>query len=63
MNKLKKVRLMYGLSQKELAERSGVSLRLIQAYEQNYKDINKASVMNVLKLAAALDCGVKKILG
>jgi transcriptional regulator with XRE-family HTH domain len=54
---------MYGLSQKELAERSGVSLRLIQAYEQNYKDINKASVMNVLKLAAALDCDVKKILG
>ena len=42
---LKRIRISYGCTQAELAERSGVSLRSIQMYEQRNKDINKASTL------------------
>ena len=61
-NRLKFMREMVGMSQSALAEKSGVSLRLIQAYEQNYKDINKAQVITVLSLAEALECDVYDII-
>lgn len=51
-----------GLSQSQLAERSGVNVRLIQAYEQGQKNISKASVEKALKLADALDCGVRELI-
>lgn len=50
------------LSQSQLAEKSGVTLRVIQAYEQGYKDINKGQVVTVLALADALDCNIREIL-
>lgn len=53
---LKRRRLALGLSQRELAERSGVAVRSIQQYEQRQKDINKASFSTVIALAAALHC-------
>lgn len=59
---IKKMRKAAGLTQKELAEKSGVKLRMIQAYEQGYKDINGASVVTALNIAKALKCDVKKIL-
>ena len=40
---LKRIRKVYGFTQADLAERSGVSLRSIQMYEQRNKNINKAS--------------------
>lgn len=51
---LKRRRMVLGLSQRELAERSGVAVRSIQQYEQRQKDINKASFSTVAVLAAAL---------
>jgi transcriptional regulator with XRE-family HTH domain len=51
-----------GMSQSQLAEASGVNVRLIQAYEQGYKDINKAQVITVLQLAEALECDVYEII-
>ncbi|WP_080798672.1 helix-turn-helix domain-containing protein [Arabiibacter massiliensis] len=53
---LKMRRRKAGLSQKELAELSGVPKRTIQQYEQRQKDINKAQVEYVLMLAKALAC-------
>ena len=53
---LKRRRLALGLSQRDLAERSGVSARSIQQYEQRRKDINKASFSTVAALADALHC-------
>lgn len=53
---LKRRRVALGLSQRDLAERSGVSVRSIQQYEQRQKDINKASFSTVISLAAALHC-------
>lgn len=62
MNNLKKIRTEKGMSQSTLAEASGVSVRMIQHYEQGVRDINKAEALSVLKLADALGCEVRDIL-
>ncbi|MBR2414328.1 MAG: helix-turn-helix transcriptional regulator [Clostridia bacterium] len=54
--KLQTVRKAIGLAQKELSEKSGVTLRMIQQYEQRAKDINKAAASNLFALAKALGC-------
>ena len=61
-NRLKFMREEKRITQSYLADISGVSLRLIQAYEQGYKDINKAQVVKVLQLAEALGCDVYEII-
>lgn len=50
------------LTQKKLAERSGVSIRMIQHYEQGVKDINKAQAITLYKLAQALECTIEDLL-
>ena len=62
MNALKAMRESRGLSQSQLAEKSGVDVRMIQHYEQEQKNINHAMVTTVIKLAEALDCDIKDIL-
>ena len=62
MSNLKDTREAKKISQKELSERSGVSIRMIQHYEQCVKDINKAQAMTVYKLAESLNCAVWEIL-
>ena len=52
-----------GLTQAELAEVSGVSLRMIRAYEQNAQDLSRAESMTVLNLSKALRCSVSDLLG
>ena len=49
-------RKLCGLSQKQLADTSGITLRSIQMYEQRNKNINKARFETVLQLARALSC-------
>ena len=51
-----------GLSQKELAEKTGIPLRTIQQYEQGQKDLTHASAESVVRLAKALYCGVEDII-
>ncbi len=53
---LKRQRRLAGFTQQELSVRSGVSLRMIRAYEQNTQDISKAEASTVLNLAYALNC-------
>ena len=55
-NPLKVIRKQSRLTQKELADLSGVSLRMIQAYEQGNQDITKAEVRSVLALSRVLGC-------
>ena len=62
IKKLKIRRLEAGLSQRDLAEKSGVGIRAIQAYEQGWRNINKASAVSILALADALGCEPKEIL-
>lgn len=59
---LKRIRMVYGCTQAELAERSGVSLRSIQMYEQRNKDINKAGAASVYQIAKVLGCTVEDLL-
>ncbi len=59
---LTRLRSAAGLSQSELAERSGVNIRVIQSYEQGKRDISKAQASTVLDLAATLDCTPEELL-
>ena len=59
---LKRIRIAYGFTQAELAERSGVSLRSIQMYEQRNKNINKASADTMYSLAKALGCTMEDLI-
>jgi len=62
MTKLKQQREAAGLSQSQLAEKSGVKTRQIQGFEQRERDINKAAALTVYNLAKALGCDIEKIL-
>ena len=59
---LKALRQRSGLSQRELAEQSGVPLRTIQQYEQRQKSINKAQAEYLLMLARALCCDIEDLI-
>ena len=59
---LRRIRTAYGCTQSELAKRSGVSLRSIQMYEQRNKDINKASVETIYRLAKILGCTIEDLI-
>ena len=60
--RLQKLRKAQGLTQKELSELSGVSLRMIQLYEQRQNDINQASGQTINNLARALCCNFYEIM-
>ena len=61
-NMLKTIRKQAKLTQQRLAEISGVTLRMIQAYEQGDQDISKAEAQTVLTLARVLGCSPETIL-
>lgn len=61
-SKLHQIRKARGFTQQQLSDASGVTLRMIQLYEQKQNDINKAQVNVVLKLANALGCEVDDLL-
>lgn len=61
-SKLKFMRESKGITQAELASKSGVKLRSIQNYEQGFHDINGAKVVTVLCLAEALGCDIYDII-
>ncbi len=55
---LQTLRRLCGMTQAELAEKSGISLHTICAYERGGKDINKAQIDTLLLLARVLKCSV-----
>lgn len=61
-SKLKVMREMRELTQREVAELSGVSFRMIKDYEQGQRDINGAKLLTLLKICAALRCRLEDIL-
>ena len=61
-SKLKRLRLVAGMSQSELAKQSGVPVRTIQQYEQGQKEIDHARGETLLRLARALACSIEDIL-
>lgn len=59
---LKLLRQKAGLSQRELAEMSGVPMRTIQQYEQRQKNINKAKAEYLVMVAKVLCCTVDDLI-
>lgn len=59
---LKLLRQRAGLSQRELAEQSGVPVRTVQQYEQRQKNINKAQAEYLVILAKVLCCDVADLM-
>lgn len=62
ITKLRMFRENIGLSQSQLANESGVSLRSIQLYEQRVNDIDKAQVQTLYKLSLVLHCSIEDLL-
>lgn len=60
--RLQTQRKIYGYSQRELAEKAGISLRTLQQYEIRAKDINKAAGASLLSLAKVLGCQMEDLL-
>ena len=62
-SRLKRLRTAARLSQSELAERVGMSVRTLQHYEQGTKDIRRAAGETLLALSRALGTTIENILG
>lgn len=60
--KLFEIRKARGFTQQQLSKASGVSLRMIQLYEQKQNDISKAQATVVIRLAKALGCEVEDLI-
>lgn len=50
------------MSQRELAEKSGVNLRQIQRYENSTSDIGNMTLRNAISIAKALGCEVQDLI-
>lgn len=59
---LKAWRTKRKLTQRQLADISGVSLRAIKAYEQGKLEISKAQGETLYKLARTLDCSIEDLI-
>lgn len=62
MTKLQNVRKEKGLTQRDLAIRSGVSLRMIQHYERGEFRFENVGVGVMLRLAVSLNCKLSDLL-
>lgn len=58
---LQEIRKARGVTQKELAENTDVSLRMIQLYEQKQQDINKAEAATLYRLSKYLGCMISDL--
>ena len=58
---LKEIRESRGMSQQDLSAKSGINKRMIQAYEQGYRDINGAKLSKLVTLCLALECHLSEI--
>lgn len=59
---LKNIRQQKKLSQSQLARASDVSIKTIQAYEQDVKNINNARLEILLKLSITLNCKLQDLI-
>ena len=61
-NPVKHLRKALGITQEELARRCGITLRMIQAYEQGRQDLSKAEASTLLNLSRALCCKPEELI-
>lgn len=60
--KLKEMRQSRGLSQSQLAEKTGINVRTIQHYEQGSKIFDHARIDTILKVCIALGCKLEDVI-
>ena len=60
-SRLKKVRIVKGLTQEQLADLSDVNIKSIASYEQSPEKLSNASVGTIYKLANSLGCSIEDI--
>lgn len=60
--RLKAMRMRMAITQRKLAELSGIPQRTIQQYEQRQKNINKAQAEYLLRLSKVLKCSMEELL-
>ena len=58
---LKEIRESRGMSQQDLAEKTGIPKRMIQAYEQGYRDINGAKLSKLVTFCIVLECSLSDV--
>ena len=59
---IKYYRKKIGITQSNLAEATGISLRTLQDYEQGRKPLEKAAAATVLRLSRVLGCNVEDLI-
>lgn len=59
---LKWIREEKGITQKQLSEISGVSIKTIQAIEQNERNIDNARLETLINLSIALKCKISDLI-
>lgn len=62
MTKLKAMRERKGLSQSQLAEKAGVSIRALQYYEQGRLNFDGSKIDRIFAIALALSCDIEDII-
>lgn len=60
--KLKEMRQAAGLSQSQLAEKTGINVRTLQHYEQGSKVFDHARIDTILKVCLVLNCKLEDII-
>lgn len=59
---LREIRKNRKITQRELAQKSGVNFRSLQDYEQGHKKLTSASGDSLLRLATVLGCSMEELL-
>lgn len=62
MAELKELRKFMNLTQKDLAEKTGMNIRQIQKLEKGEIDVNNITAKNAQALSSALGCSVEEML-
>lgn len=62
MNKIKQIRKIRGLTQRQLSEQCNISIKTLQSYEQMTRDIKKANKNTILKICKVLNCKIEDII-
>lgn len=60
--KLRRLRVVKGLSQTELSEKSGVPIKTIQVFEQIPNKVDRTKLNTLCDLCLALGCGIGDII-
>lgn len=62
LSSVQRLRKTTGLTQQELANKTGINIRQIQKYEYGEYDTGKMMLRNAIALADALECDVRELI-